>query len=222
MKIDWKKTPLIPAIAQDVATNEVLMLAFMNEEAFNLSQKTGFAHYFSRSKSRIWKKGETSGHTQKITEMLLDCDQDTILLKVEQNGVACHTGNKTCFFDDILTCKDKSIENKDVFTSHYGILDKLYHVLQTRKQADAETSYVAKLLSKGENAYLKKVSEEAGEFCLAVKDDNEKEIIYEASDLIFHMLVALADKNIHPDKIEQELARRFGISGIEEKNSRKK
>jgi phosphoribosyl-ATP pyrophosphohydrolase/phosphoribosyl-AMP cyclohydrolase len=221
LKIDWKKTPLIPAIAQDVKTNEVLMLAFMNEEAFNLSKQTKIAHYFSRSKGRIWKKGESSGHTQIIKEMLLDCDQDTILLKVEQNGVACHTGNKTCFFDDILSGKDMSAKDIENFTSHYGIFDKLYHVLQKRKQENPENSYVAKLLNKGENAYLKKVSEEAGEFCLAVKDDDEKEIIYEAADLFFHTLVALADKNIHPDKIEQELARRFGMSGIEEKKNRK-
>jgi len=222
LKINWEKSSLIPAIAQDIRTNEVLMLGFMNKEAYELSQKTKIAHYFSRSKGRIWKKGEISGHTQTIKEMLLDCDQDTILLKVEQNGVACHTGNKTCFFDDILNCKNLGLVNKDNFTSHYGILDRLYHTLQNRKQENSENSYVANLLKKGENAYLKKVSEEAGEFCLAVKDNSEQEIIYEAADLVFHMLVALVDKNIHPDKIEQELARRFGISGIEEKNSRKK
>jgi phosphoribosyl-ATP pyrophosphohydrolase/phosphoribosyl-AMP cyclohydrolase len=222
LKINWEKSSLIPAIAQDIRTNEVLMLGFMNKEAYELSQKTKIAHYFSRSKGRIWKKGEISGHTQTIKEMLLDCDQDTILLKVEQNGVACHTGNKTCFFDDILNCRNLGLANKDNFTSHYGILDRLYHTLQNRKQENSENSYVANLLKKGENAYLKKVSEEAAEFCLAVKDNSEQEIIYEAADLVFHMLVALVDKNIHPDKIEQELARRFGISGIEEKNSRKK
>ncbi|MFV0481497.1 MAG: bifunctional phosphoribosyl-AMP cyclohydrolase/phosphoribosyl-ATP diphosphatase HisIE [Campylobacteraceae bacterium] len=222
MKIDWSKTPLVPAIAQDIVTNEVLMLAYMNEEAFNLSQQTGIAHYFSRSKQRIWKKGESSGNIQNIKEMILDCDADTILLKVEQIGVACHTGHKSCFFTDAFTCKEKN-ENIDTQTIlHYGVLDKLYHTILERKNANPETSYVAKLLSKGENSYLKKVVEEAGEFTFAVKDNKENEIIYEGADLLFHMLVALGDKNIHPDRLEQELARRFGLSGIEEKNNRTK
>lgn len=221
MNIDWTKNTLIPVVAQDVVTNEVLMLAYMNKEAYELSLQTKIAHYFSRSKNRIWKKGESSGHTQIIKDMLLDCDQDTILLKVEQNDVACHTGNKTCFFDDILNSKNLSEVTSQEFTSHYGIFDKLYHTLQLRKHADPNSSYVAKLLNQGENSYLKKVVEESGEFCFAIKDDNEKEIVYEAADLFFHVLVALCDKNIHPDKIEQELYRRFGLSGIEEKNSRK-
>src|SRR5574344_1194551 len=101
-KIDWQKTDgLIPAIAQDSLTNEVLMLGYMNKEALELTLKTGFAHYFSRSKQRIWKKGESSNHTQKINDILLDCDNDTILLKVTQEGVACHTGRKTCFFTNL-------------------------------------------------------------------------------------------------------------------------
>ena len=222
MKIDWTKTPLVPAVAQDIKTGEVLMLAFMNEEAFNLTLKTNIAHYFSRSKNRIWKKGESSGNIQKVKKMLLDCDDDTILMKVEQTGVACHTGRKSCFFNDILN-STKIDENIDTQTiSRYNILDKLYHVILDRKKANSDNSYVASLLNKGENSYLKKISEEAGEFCLAAKDNDEKEIVHEAADLIFHMLIALADKNIHPDKVEQELSRRLGISGIDEKNSRKK
>lgn len=221
MKIDWIKTPLVPAIAQDVVTNEVLMLAYMNEKSYNLSCQTKIAHYFSRSKQRIWKKGEVSGHFQNIKEMYLDCDQDTILIKVEQIGVACHTGNKTCFFDDILTCKNISSENAHNFTDKYDILDKLYHVVLNRKNSDAKSSYISNLLSTDENSYLKKIIEEAGEFCFSVKDNKDDEIIHEAADLIFHMLVALGDKNIHPDRIKQELVRRFGTSGIEEKKNRK-
>ncbi len=220
-KIDWEKTGgLIPAIAQDSNTNEVLMLGYMNEEALNLTMQTGFAHYFSRSKQRIWKKGESSNHTQKIDDILLDCDNDTILLKVTQNGVACHTGRKTCFFTKLSS--NEIIEDIKIDTSlAYGVIDTLYHTIQNRKNEDSSKSYTAKLLQGNQNSMLKKIVEEAGEFCFAIKDNNESEAIYEAADIAYHVLVALASKNISPDRIKQELARRFGISGIEEKNSRK-
>jgi len=105
MTIDWNKNPLIPAIAQDAENNEILMLAYMNEEAYNLTLSTGYAHYFSRSKQRIWKKGESSGHTQEVKDVLLDCDADTVVLKIKQNGVACHTGRRSCFFTSVLQDK---------------------------------------------------------------------------------------------------------------------
>ena len=218
-KIDWQKQDLLPVIVQEVETNEVLMMAYMNQEALRLSLQTKIAHYFSRSKQRIWKKGESSGHTQEIREFLLDCDNDTLLLKVKQNGVACHTGRKSCFFTRLDTNEEVYTKEVDT-TAAYGIIDTLYHTIQERKNADASTSWTAKLFSKGENTILKKVIEESGEFTFAYKDDDEKEIVYEAADLTYHMLVALANKNISPDRIKQELARRFGISGIEEKNSR--
>ena len=216
--VDFKKQLLIPVVVQDVDTNEVLMLAYMNEEALELTKKTGYAHYFSRSKNRIWKKGESSGNTQEVKDILVDCDNDTILLKVKQNGVACHTGRKSCFFTRLEN--DEKILDKKM-EIEYNFIDKLYHTLIERKNASIATSYVASLYQKGENTILKKVLEEAGEFCFAIKDDNKKEIIYEASDLAFHVLVALAYKNIHPEAILEELKRREGISGIEEKKSRK-
>jgi len=218
--VDFKKNGgLVPVIVQDVDTNEVLMLAYMNEEALELTKKTGFAHYFSRSRNKLWKKGESSGHTQEVKDILIDCDNDTILLKVKQNGVACHTGRKSCFFtrlenNEVILDKEKEIE--------YNFIDKLYHTLLDRKNADPQTSYVSSLYHKGENSLLKKVAEEAAEFCFAVKDDNKKEIIYEAADLAFHTLIVLALKNIHPEAILEELKRREGVSGIEEKRNRKK
>ena len=287
MKIDWEKVGgLLPAVVQESSSGEVLMLAYMNEEALNLSLKTGFAHYFSRTKNRIWKKGEESGNTQAIDEIFLDCDNDTILLKVVQNGgVACHTGEKSCFFRKIsgdggesnLASYDGQNLNQ-AKKSIYGIIDEVYHAIIDRKlNADPQTSYVASLFKKGENAILKKVGEEATELVMACKDasarknetaqfnsaangdqissnltqnqnenfakisnenaanknsqtetsQNQKpkspteEIIYEAADLCFHSLVALALHGVHPDRIKAELARRFGLSGIEEKNSRK-
>jgi len=217
--IDWEKTPLIPAIVQDATTKEVLMLAYMNQEAFEKSRDTGYAHYYSRSRKRLWKKGETSGHTQEIVQMMLDCDGDTLLLLVHQHGVACHTGRKSCFFTDIQ--KGETTHDAEVDTTAlYGVIDTLYHTILERKNSDPKSSYTAKLLQGKENSMLKKIVEEAGEFCFAVKDDNEEEIIYECADLTYHVLVALGKKGITPDRIKQELARRFGMSGIEEKNSR--
>ena len=219
-KIDWEKSDLIPVIAQDYATNEVLMLAYMNKEALSLTLKTKKAHYFSRSKQRIWMKGESSGNIQNIKDIYIDCDNDTLLIMIEQvGGAACHTGRKSCFFTK-LESGDVVSEADENVLSHYSIIDQLYHVIQERKGVDPKSSYVASLLHKGENSYLKKVVEEAGEFCFAVKDNDTEEIIYEAADLAFHTLVALGDKNINPDRIKQELARRFGLSGIEEKESR--
>lgn len=220
-RIDWEKSGLLPVIAQDVHTNEVLMMAYMNQEALQLSLETKLAHYYSRSKKRLWKKGESSGHFQHIQQFLIDCDDDTLLIKVEQEGVACHTGRKSCFFTELDSGETTQEVQVDT-TAAYGVIDTLYHTILERKNADPETSWTAKLLSKGENTILKKVVEEAGEFSFAVKDDDEEEIVYECADLTYHVLVALGYKNISPDRIKQELARRFGMSGIAEKAARPK
>jgi len=218
-RVDWEKSELLPVIVQDNANGEVLMMAYMNKEALELSLSTKVAHYFSRSKQRIWKKGESSGHTQAIHSFSLDCDNDTLLIKVTQEGVACHTGRRSCFFTELESGESNAEVEVDT-TAAYGVIDTLYHTIQERKNADPSSSWTAKLMSKGDNTILKKVVEEAGEFSFAYKDNDEKEMIYEAADLTYHMLVALAVKNISPDRIKQELARRFDMSGIVEKNSR--
>ncbi len=220
-KINWDKTPLIPVIAQDYENGEILMLAYTNKEALELTFSTKIAHYYSRSRQKLWKKGEQSGHTQEIKEIYIDCDDDTLLFKVKQNGVACHTGRRSCFFTRVDTDKELVAPVEKEITS-YSISDTLYHTIQERKKADSSKSYVASLFEKGENSILKKVIEEAGEFCFAVKDKDKKEIIYECADLAFHTLVALGLRDINPDLVKQELKRRIGTSGIEEKNSRKK
>lgn len=220
-EIDWNKSELIPVIVQDINSNEVLMLAYMNKEDFEKTIKTGFAHYYSRSRQKLWKKGESSGNTQEVKEILLDCDSDTLLLKVQQKGPACHTGRKSCFYKDLKTNQITStpqIEPQDMYES---VIETLYHTIQERKEADPTKSWTAKLFKKGENTILKKVVEEAGEFCFAVKDKNKDEIIYECADLVYHSLVALAYIDISPELIKKELKRRFNQSGIEEKNSRK-
>ena len=234
--IDWQKVGgLLPVVVCDHATNEVLMLAYMNEEALNLTLSSRYAHYFSRTKNRIWKKGEESGNTQEIKAAFLDCDNDTLLLKVVQNGgAACHTGARSCFFNEInLENLEISDEKNEFKKPSYGVIDELYHVIEDRKlNADPQTSYVASLFKKGENQILKKVGEEATELVMAakelsfakqIKQDEQKaknDLIYEAADLCFHALVALSAYNIHPDAVKNELARRFGMNGIEEKRSR--
>ena len=220
-RVDWAKSELLPVIVQDETTNEVLMMAYMNKEALQLSLETKLAHYFSRTKQRIWKKGESSNHLQHISSFMIDCDNDTLLLKIKQDGVACHTGRKSCFFTE-LDSGEVTIEKSVDTDAMYGVIDTLYHTILDRKNADPETSWTAKLLSKGDNDILKKVVEEAGEFSFAVKDKDEDEIIYECADLTYHVLVALGHMNISPDRVKQELARRFGMSGIAEKASRTK
>ncbi len=219
-RVDWEKSELLPVIVQDVANNEVLMMAYMDRKALELSLSTKIAHYFSRSKQRIWKKGESSGHTQTIHSFNIDCDNDTLLIKVTQEGVACHTGRRSCFFTE-LESGEAETEVEVNSEAMYGVIDTLYHTIQERKNADPTSSWTAKLFAKGDNTILKKVVEESGEFCFAYKDNDDKEMVYEAADLTYHMLVALAVKNISPDRIKQELARRFDMSGIAEKNSRK-
>ncbi len=218
-RIDWKKQSLLPVVVQDSSSKQVLMLAYMNQESLRLSLDTNKAHYFSRSKERIWMKGESSGHTQTIKRFLLDCDSDTLLIEVEQKGVACHTGRESCFFTELKSGDTICDISVDVSKS-YDIIDRLYHTIQERKSADKSSSWTATLLKSGDNAILKKVIEESGELCFAIKDSNEQEIIHESADLLYHVLVALASQDISPDRVKQELERRSGTSGIAEKQSR--
>ncbi len=220
MKLDFSKG-LLPAIAQEVSTKDVLMLGFVNEEAVRLTLETGYAHYYSRSKQRIWKKGEESGHLQKIVDVLVDCDNDTLLYMVEQTGVACHTGTKSCFFTS-LASNTRVLEAQIDTGAVYGVVDTLFHEIESKKFGDTEKSYTAKLFSKGDNTICKKIAEEAAELCFAIKDKDKNEIVYEAADLMYHSLVGLSFSGVNPDLVKQELRRRFGISGIEEKNSRTK
>lgn len=146
---------------------------FVDEEAVNLSLTTGYAHYYSRSKQRIWKKGEESGHLQKIADVLTDCDNDTVLYIVEQIGVACHTGARSCFKS--IKTNERVLESEIDTTQIYGAIDTLFHEIEPKKFGDPATSYTAKLFSKGENTICKKIAEEAAELCFAIKDKNKNE-----------------------------------------------
>lgn len=181
---------LIPVVAQDVRNNNVLMVAFTNEEALELTRKTGYMHYWSRSRQRIWKKGETSGNVQKVVELLKDCDEDAILARVEQTGVACHNGTYSCFFDKPIGPND--------------IIAELFRIFEDRKQTQCESSYTFKLL-RNRNLLLKKIAEESSEVILAAKDKRKDEVIYEAADLIYHLLVLLYDEGITLQDVYKEL-----------------
>ena len=221
MEINWIKNPLIPAIAQDYRSNQVLMLAYMNEEAYKLTLKSGYAHYYSRSRKRLWKKGETSNHTQEIKDILIDCDADTIILKVKQNGVACHTGRESCFFTSVL--QDRVILDKKIDTDNiYGVVDTLYHTILERKSSKEDIKSWTKKLLNDKNLMVSKIREEADEVAIAIERESDNQVIYEVADLTYHTLVGLGYRDISPDRVKQELARRFGMSGIEEKESRGK
>lgn len=192
---------LIPVIVQDYKTNEVLMLAYMNAEAYEKTVKTGQMTYFSRSRQSLWLKGETSGHFQYVKSLSYDCDADTLLAKVEQIGAACHTGAYSCFFNDIISY---DFEEK----SPLSVLTDVYDVIMDRKVHPKEGSYTNYLFNKGIDKILKKVGEEATEIVIAAKNPNANEIKYEISDFLYHVMVLMAEKGVTWDEIMKELANR--------------
>lgn len=212
-KLKFDGNGLIPAIIQDFENNEILMMAYMNKEALEKTLATGQAHFWSRSKNRIWKKGETSGHVQLVKEILYDCDEDTLLIKVEQKVAACHTGHRTCFYRRITP----PTPPEEVYREN--IIERIYDVVLDRKRNPKEDSYVSSLLRGGKDKILKKISEEAGELILGSKNEDRKEIIYEMADLWFHTLVVLGYHEITPSEIYEELKRRSRKPG--RKNSEK-
>ncbi len=207
---------LIPAIAQDAADGQVLMLAYMNAEALAQTIETGLAHYYSRSRGRLWRKGEESGHVQRVQAILYDCDEDTLLLKVDQEVAACHTGHRSCFYralPGISHVVPEDAERRFAPEQVYaglGILLDVYGAIQDRKSEAPEGSYVGSLFAKGIDQMLKKLAEESAEVLLAAKSGDRAQVAYEMADLWFHSLVVLAEEGIRPEEIAQELARRFG------------
>ncbi|MDI3534721.1 MAG: phosphoribosyl-AMP cyclohydrolase / phosphoribosyl-ATP pyrophosphohydrolase [Thermosediminibacterales bacterium] len=195
---------LIPAIIQEINTGQVLMLAYMNKESLEKTIETGETWFWSRSRKTLWHKGETSGHTQKVKQILYDCDGDTLLVLVEQNGPACHTGNETCFFTELIS-KDKKIEENVLGLK---VLKQLQTVIEKRYNERPEGSYVAYLFNKGLDKILKKVGEEASEVIIASKNKNRSEIIYEVADLLFHLLVMLKEHGIPFEDVLAELSNR--------------
>lgn len=192
---------LIPVIVQDYRTDEVLMLAYMNEKSFEMTLRTGKMTYYSRSRQELWVKGETSGHYQYVKALMIDCDNDTILAKVRQLGAACHTGKHTCFF--------KELAKKDyVTTNPLTVLKEDYDTIINRKNNPKEGSYTNYLFDKGIDKILKKCGEEATEIVIAAKNPDAEELKYEIADFLYHMMVLMAECDLDWDDITKELVNR--------------
>lgn len=192
---------LIPVIVQDYKTNEVLMMAYMNEEAFDNTVKTGRMTYYSRSRQCLWLKGETSGHFQYVKGISVDCDKDTLLAKVDQVGAACHTGNRSCFYTPIVG-NDYDAKNP------LQVFESVYATILDRRQNPKEGSYTNYLFEKGIDKILKKVGEEATEIVIAAKNPNPEEIKYEISDFLYHAMVLMVERGVTWEDITNELAER--------------
>lgn len=214
--IQWDAQGLVPTIAQDAYTGQVLMLAWMNAESLAVSLRDGYATYWSRSRQSLWRKGESSGHLQKLLDIRLDCDSDALLLQVEQIGPACHTGEQSCFFQGRVD----NVGWQPCPPPAASILQRLSDTIAVRRGSDPAQSYVAKLLAGGRDKILKKVGEEAAEILIAAKNSDPAALVYETTDLLFHLLVMLAEQDLHIDAVLRELARREGLSGLAEKAAR--
>ena len=206
-KINWSELKknsdgMVPVIVQDYITNEVLMLAYMNEEAYLQTMKTGKMNYYSRSRNELWLKGETSGHYQYVKSLTADCDLDTILAKVSQVGVACHTGARSCFFREIVQKEYETTENP------LKVFEDVLNVIKDRKIHPKEGSYTNYLFDKGIDKILKKLGEEATEIVIAAKNPNSNEVKYEISDFLYHMMVLMVEKDVTWEEITKELANR--------------
>lgn len=207
-KLTFNQEGLIPTIIQDVSSGQVLMLAYMNRESLEKTLQTGQTWFYSRSRKQLWFKGKTSGHTQIVKQILVDCDHDTLLVRVEQNGVACHTGAYSCFYRDIKGKKTSYSNKQKNNKSTENIFEELMGIFEERKQSPKPDSYVCRLLASPGGEMPKKIAEEAAEVIIALKDRDKKQIIYETADLWFHTLVALSYYDIPYQAILDELKRR--------------
>ena len=204
-KICFDEKGLVPAVVQDISTGTVLMLAYMNRESLAKTIETGTTWFYSRSRQELWNKGATSGHMQHVREIYYDCDGDTLLVKVEQLGAACHEGTFSCFSrkfgEKEPTQTDRPVTPEDV-------LPALYEVIEDRRQNPVEGSYTHSLFEKGQDKILKKVGEEAAETIIASKNNSQGEVIYEMADLWYHCLVLLAWHGVGLEELLSELGKR--------------
>jgi phosphoribosyl-ATP pyrophosphohydrolase/phosphoribosyl-AMP cyclohydrolase len=211
---------LIPAVLQDWRDGTVLMVAYMNREAVEKTIETNIAHFWSRSRQSLWEKGAVSGNRQRVREIFIDCDQDTLLLSVTPDGPACHTGEASCFFHRLSDLTEGCDGADNTPEARGGVMERVYETILARKRQATSDSYVASLFAGGQDRILKKVTEEAGEMILASKGGKREEVVHETADLLFHVLVTLGFHDISPREVHHELARRFGQSGLKEKASR--
>ena len=209
---------LVPCVVQDATAGTVLMVAWMNAEALRLTRETGIVHFWSRSRSSIWKKGETSGNTLALVELRVDCDGDTLLARVRPAGPACHTGATTCFFEPDEGAKDDGVPAAE----GARILVRLEQILASRRDsATGEKSYTKSLLDAGMPKILAKIAEETAELAAELPSGTDERVVSETADVMFHVMVGLTARKIPIERVFAELARRFGTSGHVEKASRK-
>ncbi len=227
-KYDVKETALIPAIIQDFDSGDILMLGFMNKESFMKSLQTGYTWFYSRERKCMWNKGKTSGNVQKIMRVYSDCDNDALVFKVKQTGAACHTGNKSCFFNEIVIDKSNNDEYSPVcdnlnYGNYSGIysgiedfnrddsllfLNDLYKIIADRISEKSEKSYTYKLHQKGIKEIVKKIGEESIEIILAATAQEKSQIVYEIADLLYHVLVLMFEKEVSLKEVMNELKSR--------------
>ncbi|AZN39137.1 bifunctional phosphoribosyl-AMP cyclohydrolase/phosphoribosyl-ATP diphosphatase HisIE [Paenibacillus albus] len=211
--IKWNEAGLVPAIVQDAISKEVLMMAYMNEESYTRSIETGETWFWSRSRGELWHKGATSGNTQRIVSMHYDCDGDTLLVRVDQNGPACHNGTYSCFTNAVEGVKGAAVGGELLQTSdRFAMLNQLEATIAQRYIERPEGAYTTYLFEKGVDKILKKVGEESAEVIIAAKNKDNDELRCEASDLIFHLMVLLRERGLSLDEIMVELNRRHNKS----------
>lgn len=204
--IKYNEQGLVPAIIQDANSCEVLMMAYMNRESLRKTIETGITHFWSRSRQELWQKGQTSGNVQKVEEIYIDCDKDTLLIKVKQKGWACHTGNRSCFYRKL---KGDKLEDSYIGVHEKAkILQAVYDTIMDRKKYPKEGSYTCYLFNEGLDKILKKVGEESAEVIIAAKNRSPYEVVYEIGDLIYHLMVVLVEQDIPLDCVFDELEKR--------------
>ncbi len=211
-QLKFDQQGLLPAVVQDWLDGTVLMLGYMNEEALAKTVATRTVHFWSRSRHKLWEKGESSGHKLHVKALFVDCDQDTVLVKAQPIGPTCHTGERACFFSRLdeqgLVTEEKTQDAAG------GILESVLRTILARRANPQAGSYTTKLFEGGHDKILKKVAEEAGEVLLASKGGKKEEIVYEVADLFFHTLMVLGYHDLTLQEIYEELGRRFGKSGL--------
>jgi len=207
---------LVTVVVQDRLSGEIRMLAHANEAAVQATLESGSAHFYSRSRQALWRKGESSGHVLAVHEIWADCDADALLYLVDPEGPSCHTGRQTCFFHSV----DSGGLHEQAAAQGRALLPRLWAELLARKSADADGSYTRKLLDEGPAKIAAKVREEGDELARALENESDQRVISEAADVVYHSLVGLIARGVELRDLEAELARRFGISGLVEKASR--
>lgn len=196
-EVKFDERGLVPVVVQDAESGQVLTLAYANREALERTLETGYSHFYSRSRQALWKKGETSGHVQEVLEVRLDCDGDAVLYRVRPRGPACHTGEVTCF--------PRALSDQAPPPPLGEVLERVYRQILERFAQQPEGSYVARLHREGLDRILKKVGEEAGEVIIAAKNADAEELAWEAADLVFHLLLVLAEAGLAPEDLARVL-----------------